>query len=232
MRAWARSRPLCALRVQHSPAFRVLCPLRRRAPAAAVAVPVRRIAPKPGPCPMASPRLCRSGSVRASRSVPLAPRAVLSSSSVPLRTPLSVVLAPLRLGQFLARDAGTPLPCPLRGKGTAAPPSGALAGVARLFLPAPEGFLLACVRPLRFRTLSGFCVSSADTLSVCSPLLPPRPCRPRWGLTGSARSSLRIPLFSARLSYCTGANKGIQSRQVDPCSHRYFYSQAGAENNS
>lgn len=78
-----------------------------------------------------------------------------------------------------------PPPSGLRGRRL---PARGRGGCRRPFSPAPGPFL--CSRAPAPAALSvpwGCCFACAALIAWGSPLPPPRPCRPRWGLAGSAR---------------------------------------------
>lgn len=160
VRAWARSAPFMRTphpalarvpRAASAPARRARCRCRGADPAQSAQV---------GTGPQGVPPAFSLG-LRARLRAPRRslPSQSLSSPSTPLRAPYSVALAPFRLGRFLARVAGSPLPCPLRGFGPGSSSPGAAAAKAAFFLPLPPGNSARVLSPAALIALSGCCVS-------------------------------------------------------------------------
>ena len=181
-------------------------PLRGSAPARRARPPLRG----PGPAPSARACACRGRAPR------LPPRLSRSAACAPLRGSAGTRWPRCALGAALLRCGlpprcfGRPCcarPCPCASRGPAgspparpfglrarrAPAPGALAARGAAFCgPGPRGFLAGCARllaracPRCAGARLGCCASCAAVVGRASPLPPPRPGRPRWGLPGSA----------------------------------------------
>lgn len=163
-------------------------PLRRSPPGRAARALCRPL--RPGPPARSLGRLCAPSGLRGLSLAPLRLARPPPAAGSLFGRPCS---APCSLLRFAGSPPGPPGALPLRGfGGFPRRPCGLLGGALL-----PRG--LRGLRPLfpasgpgAFAARGGF-PPLAVPLSVLlpwlrgSPLLPPRPCRPRWGLSGSAR---------------------------------------------
>lgn len=189
--------------------------LRGGAPAPRSAAPVRRIAPAlrlrsgcRGRAPAAAPPALPLGPCAPLRGSAGArcPRCAPGSASAPGRASAALLWSPfplLRLASALR--VGPPGPpsavrCAAPGPGGSGP-RGLRGPCGPLVSASGPGALAARWAAARVRLRPLRCpLSAAAVVSVGSPLPPPRPCRPRWGLAGCARPpALGLRPAAARL---------------------------------
>ena len=178
----------CALRVPLAPGpLPLRGPLRRGAPAAAVAAPVRAFRPSaslrrgraPGVPPGSTARACAPLRGSCASRWPRCAWGRPPPAAGFLRVPLlrSVLPAALRVA-----PPGPPLPVRCRGFGPGGFRPRGLRGL-RPLSPASGPGAFGCAPRLRgLRCLCCGCCGGRGLL----PLPPPRPCAPRWGAAGSA----------------------------------------------